>query len=63
MNDIPVFEAVIVIDEKGHTTIRNCSRDMLEIIFELNPTDPGIQKRIAAIPKSSYKEIILKCLA
>lgn len=49
MDGIPTFEAEIIIDEKGQLTVRNCSREMIELLYQLNPNNKELQRRIAVV--------------
>ena len=53
MGNQPIFEAEIIIDEKGEISIRNCNREILELMYQLNPNDTFVRKRIAIIRQTS----------
>ena len=53
MGNQPIFEAEIIIDETGMISIRNCNREILELMYQLNPNDTFVRKRIAIIRQTS----------
>ena len=56
------FETEIIIDEKGKVNIRNCSQDMVELLYQLNSHDLNIQKRMKLIQRlEKDKEVTNEC--
>ena len=61
MPEIPDFEAEIIIDEKGIITVRNCSGEMIELMYQLNPKDPSILKRWLLLQKTLSSVEVNSC--
>ena len=45
MSTKPEFIAEIIIDAEGKVNVRNCSKDLIELLYQLNPHDLNISKR------------------